>query len=348
MTATSVRHGADDTAWGAQGTTHPTPLPMTLFGFIRKVGLRHQVGLSLLSVAVFLLSTAPLEVQRRIVNDAFSGGSFSTITVLAGAYAALALSEGLIKLGMNVYRGYVGETAVLTMRRTFLDLERALPENASSPEALGVETSMMLAEAEPVAGFVAVSASEPVLQGGLLLSVFAYMVYLQPVMALVAFAVLTPQVFFVPMIQAAINRRVADRISTLRAVGADIIGDRTGVHDGVQHERLDRVFGLNMGIFKLKFSMNFLMNLLHHLGVASVLAIGGWFVVQGQTEVGTVVAFITGLAKIVDPWGDLVSWFRDLMATRTKYGLIAQAAAVLARANNGGPAPSVDSLLGRS
>ena len=44
---------------------------------------------------------------------------------LAGAYAALALSEGLIKLGMNVYRGYVGETAVLTMRRTFLDLERA-------------------------------------------------------------------------------------------------------------------------------------------------------------------------------------------------------------------------------
>jgi ABC-type bacteriocin/lantibiotic exporter with double-glycine peptidase domain len=94
--------------------------------------------------------------------------------------------------------------------------------------------------------------------------------------------------------------------------------------------------------------MNFLMNLLHHLGVASVLAIGGWFVVQGQTEVGTVVAFITGLAKIVDPWGDLVSWFRDLMATRTKYGLIAQAAAVLARANNGGPAPSVDSLLGRS
>ncbi len=323
-------------------------LPATLFGFIRSVGLRHQIGLSAMSLVVFVLSTAPLEVQRRIVNDAFLGGSFRTIALLAGAYAALALSEGLVKLGMNVYRGYVGETAVLEMRRTFLDLERALPENARSPEALGVETSMMLAEAEPVAGFVAVSVSEPVLQGGMLLSVLTYMVYLQPVMALVAVAVLTPQVVFVPLIQAAINRRVADRISTLRSVGADIIGDRTGHHERVQHERLEHVFMLNMGIFKLKFSMNFLMNLLHHLGVASVLAVGGWFVVQGQTEVGTVVAFISGLAKIVDPWGDIVNWFRDLMSTRTKYGLISQAAAVLANAHNGGPAPSVDSLLGRS
>ncbi len=206
---------------------------------------------------------------------------------------------------------------------------------------------MMLAEAEPVAGFVAVSVSEPVLQGGLLLSVLSYMVYLQPVMALVALAVLTPQAIFVPMIQRAINRRVAERIATLRAVGAGMIGDPTGIRDARQQERLETVFALNMGIFKLKFSMNFLMNLLHHLGTASVLAVGGWFVVHGQTEVGTVVAFISGLAKIIDPWGDMVNWFRDLMATKTKYELIARAAAVLQKASNGGPAPSMDSLLGR-
>ena len=327
---------------------HGPPLPLSLFGLVRRVGLRHQVGLSILSFVVFVLSTAPLELQRRIVNDAFAGGSFRAIALLAGVYAGLAVVEGLVKLGMNVYRGYVGEVTVLTMRRVFLDLERALPANSSSPEALGVETSMMLAEAEPVAGFVAVSVSEPVLQGGLLASVVAYMTYLQPVMALVALAVLTPQVFFVPMIQAAINRRVADRIATLRAVGADIIGDRVGVHDLRQQERLVHVFALNMGIFKLKFSMNFLMNVLHHLGVASVLAVGGYFVVHGQTEVGTVVAFISGLAKIVDPWGDIVNWFRDLMSTRTKYFMIAGAAQVLAQGQNGGPAPSVEALIGRA
>ncbi|WP_375459284.1 hypothetical protein [uncultured Enterovirga sp.] len=57
-----------------------------------------------------------------------------------------------------------------------------------------------------------------------------------------------------------------------------------------------------MGVYELKFSMNFLMNLCHQLGIAGILGVGGWFVVRGQTEIGTVVAFISGLATIKDPW----------------------------------------------
>jgi ABC-type bacteriocin/lantibiotic exporter with double-glycine peptidase domain len=66
-----------------------------------------------------------------------------------------------------------------------------------------------------------------------------------------------------------------------------------------------------------------------------VLGVGGWFVVSGQTEVGTVVAFVSGLAKINDPWGDLVNWFRDLTVTGTKYRLISSAIQMLSDANSG-------------
>ena len=45
----------------------------------------------------------------------------------------------------------------------------------------------------------------------------------------------------------------------------------------------------------------------------------------GQTEVGTVVAFVSGLSRLNDPWGDLVTWFRDLTVTGTKYRLISGA-----------------------
>jgi ABC-type bacteriocin/lantibiotic exporter with double-glycine peptidase domain len=69
----------------------------------------------------------------------------------------------------------------------------------------------------------------------------------------------------------------------------------------VQEARIDHVFDLNMGIYKLKFTMNFLMNLMHHLGVACALGLGGWYAVKGQIEVGTVVAFVSGLAKVNDP-----------------------------------------------
>jgi ABC-type bacteriocin/lantibiotic exporter with double-glycine peptidase domain len=129
--------------------------------------------------------------------------------------------------------------------------------------------------------------------------------------------------------QAAINRRVAQRIATLREVSGGMILDVTdeggSTLGSLQQRRIEEVFWLDMGIFKLKFSMNFLMNLMLHVAAAGVLAVGGWFVVNGETQVGTVVAFLSGLSKLSDPWGDLVTWFRDLTVTGTKYRLISTA-----------------------
>ena len=45
-----------------------------LYRYIWKVSARDQVFLSLLAVALFLIELAPLELQRRIVNGAVSGG----------------------------------------------------------------------------------------------------------------------------------------------------------------------------------------------------------------------------------------------------------------------------------
>ena len=87
-----------------------------------------------------------------------------------------------------------------------------------------------------------------------------------------------------------------------------------------------------MGIYKLKFSMNFLMNFMRHLGVCGILALGGWLVINGRTEIGTVVAFLSGLSEINDPWGELVNWFRDMQAAKVKYYLIADAVKDLTRA----------------
>jgi ABC-type bacteriocin/lantibiotic exporter with double-glycine peptidase domain len=62
-----------------------------------------------------------------------------------------------------------------------------------------------------------------------------------------------------------------------------------------------------MQIYRRKFSMTFLMNLIYHLGTVGILAVGGWLLLNGKTDVGTVVAFISGLNRKNDPWGDLVT-----------------------------------------
>ena len=155
-------------------------MPATLFGYIWSVSRRHQLGLCLLSITVFLLSALPLELQRRIVNDAIGKGALDTILWLALGYAAVALAEGALKLWLNIYRSWVSERAVRHLRLGI----GALTGNAVAAEdrakAEGVEISMILSESEPIGGFVGVSISEPLLQGGILLSVFGYLAWLEP------------------------------------------------------------------------------------------------------------------------------------------------------------------------
>ncbi|MET1025570.1 MAG: hypothetical protein ABWY00_00275 [Dongiaceae bacterium] len=48
-------------------------------------------------------------------------------------------------------------------------------------------------------------------------------------------------------------------------------------------------------------------------------------VTMKATDIGTVVAFAAGLAKINDPWGDLVTWYRDFRIASSFYRLLSAA-----------------------
>jgi ABC-type multidrug transport system fused ATPase/permease subunit len=326
------------------------PLPQALPRFIWRCSGRHQLALAGLSIMVFALSTAPLELQRRMVNDIIKGGGFRPVLILAGIYAAMSLAEGGIKLILNIYSAWVSESAVRQMRRriaTLIGDDTNPPIDPAKSKAAdvndvtsgvkdgdsgdrgrrqGVETSLILSEVEPVGAFIGTSVSQPLMQAGLLISVFGYLAYLDYRMALLNLLVFAPQLIFVPLLQRMINRRSKQRITVLRDVSGGVItASAPGTEDADQNGRIDHVFTLNMSVYKLKFTMNFLMNLMYHLGVVGALVIGGWFVITGRTELGTVVAFLSGLAKVNDPWGDIVDWFRDMTITIFKYHLIRDA-----------------------
>lgn len=300
-------------------------MPRTILSFVMAFTGLHQVGLALLSVAVFGLSAVPLELQRRIVNDLTSGaGEMSAVLSLALAYAGVALAEQMLKLSLNVYRGWVAES---TVRRLRDRVRKVVPgSHADSTEGGGVEIAMIIEEAEPIGGFAALALSEPLLQGGILVSVISYMLFLQPWLAVVGLAFFLPQTVLVPALQAAINRRARERILVKRDVSGAIAEGNSGQGSPSIGRAIQRIFSLNMSIYRFKYAMNLLMNLMHHFSVASALCIGGWMVLDGRLDVGTVVAMVGGLGKLNDPWGDLVNWAREFSVVSVKYRLFADAA----------------------
>jgi ABC-type bacteriocin/lantibiotic exporter with double-glycine peptidase domain len=295
-----------------------TELSDGLFRYILATSWQHQIPLVLLTVAVFLLEVVPLELQRRVVNDAVKNRSYSAIAMLCGAYVAAVLVQGAAKLGVNIYRSWVGERIKRDLRRRVSTT--AVDAQVPVAEIQGTAVAMVVAEVEPIGGFIGESLSEPLLQAGVLATVLAYIVHLDLWMAAAAIGLFLPQLVFVPLMQHAMNRRTGVRVWLLRQIGAGLIAGQPR-----DDERIERVFRLDMRIFQLKFTMNFLMNLCSHLQIVAALLLGSWWVLQDQLEVGGIVAFISGLGRLTDPWGDLINYFRELSVTRVKFRLLASA-----------------------
>jgi ABC-type bacteriocin/lantibiotic exporter with double-glycine peptidase domain len=301
-------------------------LPNNLYRYVWEASGWHQVPLVVLTVCVSLLEVAPLELQRRIVNDVVKNRNYGFVVVLCAVYVGVVLSQGGTKLVLNIYRNWVGESAVRELRRRVHRLVSATTAASSSLEAEGVQASMIVSEVEPVGSFVGGSVSEPLLQAGILCSVLAYMIHVDLSMAAVAILFFIPQLIFVPLMQNAMNRRTRVRVRIIRQLSVSVIkGGGDTARDRADDERIERVFRLNMGIFKFKFSMNFLMNLSTQLQVIGALAVGAWAVLHGQLAIGGVVAFISGIHRITDPWGDLVNYFRDANINQVKFALLRDA-----------------------
>jgi ABC-type bacteriocin/lantibiotic exporter with double-glycine peptidase domain len=309
-------------------TTGSAPtMPRNLYRYVLETSASHQLCLVLLTVAVFLLEVVPLELQRRIVDDIVKHRDFWWVITLAGVYAGTVLLQGGTKLVLNVYRSWVGERATRDLRRRVLVLVSSNTAVSSTPQAEGVQASMIVAEVESIGGFVGGSVSEPLLQGGILCSVLGYMVHVDFWMAATALLLFVPQLVFVPLMQGAMNRRTRVRVQIIRLLSVSVVEGASSddARDRTDGEHIQQVFELNMGIFKLKFSMNFLMNLSTQLQIIGVLLVGGWGVYAQRLEIGGVVAFISGIGRITDPWGDLVNYFRDVNITQVKFGLVRDA-----------------------
>jgi ABC-type bacteriocin/lantibiotic exporter with double-glycine peptidase domain len=311
------------------GTRGAAEMPRNILRYVLTTSCLHQLFLLLLTVGLFLLEIVPLELQRRIVNDLVKHRDYRFVIILCAIYAGAVLVQGGTKLVLNVYRSWVGERATRDLRRRIHVLVSSPSAASSGSEARGIQASMIVAEVEPIGAFVGASVSEPLLQGGILLSVLAYMIHLDLWMAGTALALFIPQLVFVPLMQGAMNRRTGARVQIIRQLSVSVVQATSGdeARDQTDDAHIDRVFELNMGIFRLKFTMNFLMNLSTQLQLIAALLVGGWSVYTNQLEIGGVVAFISGIGRLTDPWGDLVNYFRDVNVTQVKFRLMSDALA---------------------
>src|SRR4051812_19967253 len=200
-------------AGGAATGPGPTaPLPTRLYAFIWQLTGRDQLLLSLIALLVMPLAMVPLELQRLMVNEAVRQRKAHLLVGFGTAWILVLLLQGGLKYLLNLRRGLVVERIARELRRRTharsLAGVGAVAATAPSrdPAGTGLLVSLVAAEAEDVAGFVAESISPPLRRGAPILVVFGYLVWVQPLIAALSIVLSLPELVIAPGQQRPITR----------------------------------------------------------------------------------------------------------------------------------------------
>jgi len=309
-----------------------TSMPRLVYQYIWSVTGHRQVTLCILTAIVVALTAAPLELQRRITDDAFGPKNLTLLVIYCLIYLILLLVQGTTKYFLNVSRGRTVEIVSRLLRlQIFAHLSElaAREKDSAVPPARGATVSMLSSEAEDLAGFVGDSFSMPLQQGGTAVAIFGYLIWVNPLIAGFAAILYLPQIFVVPPTQHGINRNSVTYAKTMRRVGDIVVGLSTGKKGngavaGQFKRMVNNAFDLRIRIYRMKFFLTALGNFLDALGPLIVFAVGGWLVIHGEVPVSTIVVFISGVQKVSDPWDQLITFYRTASNSQAKYELIRQ------------------------
>ncbi|MDA7967066.1 ABC transporter transmembrane domain-containing protein [Ruegeria sp.] len=293
-----------------------------LYTAIWRASAGRQVILILLSLAVAALAAVPLEFQRDIINHLTAGNVDTDRLILLGAgMMAVILLSLALKWVLGYRAGTLGEDLIRMIRQRLLVRSSDLTDEGQ-PLRKGTMTTAISTEAEELGKFAGGAFSDPVVQVGTLISVIGYISSTQPGLGLIAFSMIVPQIVIVLLSQRKVNVFVAERVRILRSSTDQLT---TKDIDAVARDietLFDDIYETRRKMFIWKLSAKFLLSVINGAGTVGVLMLGGWLVLEGRTDVGTVVAATSGLARIQGPTAFLIAFYRQVSANRIKFELM--------------------------
>jgi ABC-type bacteriocin/lantibiotic exporter with double-glycine peptidase domain len=296
-----------------------------LYRVIWRVTGRQQLVLIGLAIVVAALAAAPLKFQQLVINSLVEDGTVTHVAWLCAGFLGVTLLSAGLKFALNYRLSTLGENIVLRIReRLYANYVSDVASAAPEVPKRGTLVTMLAAEAESVGTFAGAAIASPLMQLGTLISVIAFILASQPLLGTLALCIVAPQAGIVVMMQKRINQRVRERVQALRDASDRISeSDLQRVEDEVVADFRD-VFETRRKLFVLKLSSKFALSAISMAGVVGILFLGGWLVLNDRSDVGTVVASLTGLARIEGPWRELVSFFRNASTVRVKYAMLAR------------------------
>ena len=252
------------------------------------------------------------------------------LLVLSGLFLVFVLINGWFKYSINIRKGILGERMLRRLRfDLFQQLMRFRPEEMRAVKPAEV-ASMIKDEVDPIGGFIGDAFIQPVFLATQAITPLVFILFQNVMLGLVALAIVLVQGVIIPRLRVEqlrlgrqrqlYSRQLAGRIGEI-VEGAQVIHAHNIVpfNEAEIGGRLGRLYTIRVDLFRRKFSVKYLNNLLAQVTPFFFYAIGGYFALRQQLDIGQLVAVIAAYRDLPPPVKDLIDWDQERNDVTIKY-----------------------------
>ncbi|MEO1328339.1 MAG: ABC transporter transmembrane domain-containing protein [Pseudomonadota bacterium] len=321
--------------------------PKTLLEFVLAYSRSAQATIIAVTALSFPIAYLTLELPKQIIDDAILGTGFPRafwgfslsqvdyLLLLCGGFFSLFILSNALKYVLNVLRGITGERLLRRMRYMLVGRIMRLKQGDERKYSAGEVVQITVAELQPIGGFVGEYFAVPVMQGGTLLVYFLFIFMQDPLLGLASVALFPVQAYIIPLMQRRVIRLTQARIANARLLSDQVAENVDGIEAFRRHgaldwrmaqlsERLFENFKLRYQLFKQKFLIKFVNNLLSQVMPFFFYTLGGYLVITGRLEIGALVAAIAAYKELSNPWRELLKYYETHSDLSVRYASIVE------------------------
>jgi ABC-type multidrug transport system fused ATPase/permease subunit len=276
------------------------------------------MGIIVITVAIRVL---PLEMQKRIVNEAINLRKIDLLLMYCGYYLAAVVLANILKYGINVIETLIAQRTTARMRQELYRHILSLPLSFFRNTQPGFVVNSLTTELTLPGNFAGMAVAAPVTNILTLLAFAGYLFFLNPLLAGVSFCIYPIIVLLVPMLQKRANQANKKRVDIARRFSSRIAESISGIHEihgnsayEIEHHKynglVEKLLRVRIVWSLFRFGVKSANNLFVSLGPFIVFILGGYLTIKGQLELGALVAFLSAQEKLYDPWKELIEFYQ--------------------------------------
>jgi ABC-type multidrug transport system fused ATPase/permease subunit len=310
--------------------SEPPIIKRSLFSWIFAGNLKYQILLLIVIIVMVGARVLPLEMQKRVINEAVKLRNLDLLLMYCGIYLAAVVFFSLLKYVTNIIQTLISQRTTARMRKALYHHILTLPLSFFRKTQPGTVVNALTNELTLPGNFVGMAVASPVTNLLTLLAFAAYLFWLNPLLAAVSLSIYPIVVFLIPLLQRGVNKANKKRVDAARKFSARIAESISGVHEihgngayDIENRKydslVDRLLKIRIVWSLYRFAVKTANGFFTSLGPFLVFVLGGYLTIKGQLELGALVAFLSAQERLFEPWRELIEFYQVYQDGKINY-----------------------------